>query len=123
MGASVPAVELWGFGEAAAGKTTCHKRGDGWGEAGRPVGEAPLVIDWGGELWLAGERTELPCADLYSVQAAGPNWRPRRVIIHRYFRLFRIWARRCHQGSIRTRQAFRSYGTRFLAVRGQSSIG
>lgn len=50
-------------------------RQEGWGVA-------PFVIDWGEELWFAGQGVQLPAADSRPVHTRVPNRRPRRVIIH-----------------------------------------
>ena len=106
------------YPECAAGS---EARREGWGGA-------PFGIDWGGSLWFAGQRMSLTISNRAPVLPVGAYRRPRRVIMHRYFRLCCIWARRLPVGSNCTRPG----GARhlealeriwFQAVRGQSSIG
>ena len=61
---------------------------------GRPVEEAPIVIDWGGLLWIAGQRVALAVAELNLPQVIIPDRRPRRVISHAHVRWVDIGARR-----------------------------
>ena len=72
----------------------CRRQNDvpdcaAWAEARREGwGVAPFVIDWGEELWFAGQGVELSAADPGPVHTYVLNRRPRRVIVHLDIHIF-----------------------------------